>query len=84
MEILYLLIPLSIILVLIIAWVFIWSIQSGQYDDLDGPGYRILMDDDRTDRKRLNANAPDDHAGQHDRERPADGAKEQEHPRQSE
>jgi len=84
MEILYLLIPLSIILVLIIAWVFIWSIQSGQYDDLDGPGYRILMDDDRTDRKRLNANAPGDRPGQHDREQPADAAKEQEHPRQSE
>lgn len=84
MEILYLLIPLSIILVLIIAWVFMWSIQSGQYDDLDGPAYRILMDDDRTDRKRLNANEPDDHAGQHDHERPADAVKEQERPRQSE
>lgn len=68
MEILYLLIPLSIILVLIIACIFIWSIQSGQYDDLEGPGYQILMDDDRTGDKRLNADA-DEH---HDREHPAD------------
>lgn len=49
MEILYLLIPLSIILIIIIAGIFIWSIQSGQYDDLDGPGYQILMDDDKVD-----------------------------------
>lgn len=49
MDILYLLIPLSILLVIIIAWLFLWSIQSGQYDDLDGPPYRLLMDDDRHD-----------------------------------
>lgn len=47
MEILYLLIPLSIILVGLIAWVFIWAINSGQFDDLEGPAHRILMDDDR-------------------------------------
>lgn len=49
MDILYLLIPLSILLVIIIAWLFLWSIKSGQYDDLDGPPYRLLMDDDRHD-----------------------------------
>lgn len=47
MEILYLLIPVSIILVIIIALVFLWSIQSGQYDDLDGPPYQLLLDDDK-------------------------------------
>jgi cbb3-type cytochrome oxidase maturation protein len=25
---------------------FLWTIRSGQYEDLDGPAYRILMDDD--------------------------------------
>jgi cbb3-type cytochrome oxidase maturation protein len=47
MEILYLLVPLSVVLVFIIGLVFWWSLKSGQFEDLDGPGYRILADDDR-------------------------------------
>jgi cbb3-type cytochrome oxidase maturation protein len=46
MESLYLLIPLSLILVGILVWILRWSIKSGQFDDLDGPGHAILMDDD--------------------------------------
>ena len=46
MEILFLLIGLSIILVGVIVWAFFWAIKSGQFDDLDGPAHRILMDDD--------------------------------------
>ncbi len=46
MEILYLLIPLSVALVFAIALAFWWSVKSGQFDDLEGPGFRILMDDD--------------------------------------
>ncbi|MCK9381144.1 MAG: cbb3-type cytochrome oxidase assembly protein CcoS [Sulfuritalea sp.] len=49
MDILYLLIPLSLLLVFVIAALFWWSVKSGQYDDLEGPGYRILMDDDKAD-----------------------------------
>lgn len=47
METLYLLIPLSVVLVFVIALLFWWSVRNGQYDDLEGPGHRILMDDDR-------------------------------------
>jgi cbb3-type cytochrome oxidase maturation protein len=47
MDILYLLIPLSLVLVFVIAALFWWSLRSGQYEDLEGPGHRILMDDDR-------------------------------------
>ena len=46
MDILYLLIPLSLVLVFVIAAMFWWSLKSGQYEDLEGPGHRILMDDD--------------------------------------
>jgi len=46
MEVVYLLIPLSILLVGVIVWVFFWAIRSGQFDDLEGPAHRILMDDD--------------------------------------
>lgn len=47
MEILYLLVPLSLVLVFVIGAIFWWSLKSGQFEDLEGPGYRILMDDDR-------------------------------------
>lgn len=46
MEILYLLIPLSLVLVGIIVWVFLWAVRSGQFDDMEGPAYQILMDND--------------------------------------
>jgi len=46
MEILYLLIPLSLLLVGVIIWVFLWAVRSGQFDDLEGPAHQILMDDD--------------------------------------
>ena len=46
METLYFLIPLAALLVIIAAGLFIWSIKSGQFEDMEGPGFRILMDDD--------------------------------------
>ncbi len=49
MEIIYLLIPLSLLLVGLIVWIFIWAINSGQFDDLEGPAHQILMDDDSPD-----------------------------------
>lgn len=49
MEILYLLIPVSVVLVFAIAVAFWWSVRSGQFDDLEGPGFKILMDDDGPD-----------------------------------
>jgi cbb3-type cytochrome oxidase maturation protein len=53
MESVFILIPISVILAFIIAYFFWWSGKSGQFDDLEGPAHRILMDDDSTD--RLNA-----------------------------
>ena len=47
MEIMYLLIPLSVVLVFAVGAVFWWSLRSGQFDDLEGPGYRVLMDEDK-------------------------------------
>jgi len=45
-EILYLLIPISVILIFFIVWIFLWAVKSGQFDDMEGPAHRILMDDD--------------------------------------
>ncbi|MFN3883719.1 MAG: cbb3-type cytochrome oxidase assembly protein CcoS [Rhodocyclaceae bacterium] len=46
MESLYLLIPISVLLVFLIGAIFWWALKSGQLDDLEGPAYRVLMDDD--------------------------------------
>ncbi len=46
MDILYLLIPLSLVLVFLIGVVFWWALRSGQFEDLEGPAHRILMDED--------------------------------------
>ena len=53
MEILFLQIPLGVVIALAIGVAFWWSADSGQFDDLDSPGQKILMDDDRArDRPR--------------------------------
>lgn len=45
MEVLYLLIPLSVVLVLAIIGVFWWALQSGQFDNIEREGERILRGD---------------------------------------
>jgi cbb3-type cytochrome oxidase maturation protein len=47
MDIIYLLIPISLMLVVVIIYFLFWAIRSGQFEDLEGSGHRILMDDDR-------------------------------------
>ncbi|MDH3451865.1 MAG: cbb3-type cytochrome oxidase assembly protein CcoS [Gammaproteobacteria bacterium] len=46
MEVLYLLIPIALVLVAGIVIVLCWAVQSGQFDDLEGPAHRILMEED--------------------------------------
>ena len=50
MEIVYLLVPLSLALAFLIGAVFWWAMRRVQFDDLEGPAHRILMDDDRSGR----------------------------------
>ncbi|MFW9594828.1 MAG: cbb3-type cytochrome oxidase assembly protein CcoS [Macromonas sp.] len=45
MEVLYLLIPLSVVLVLAIIGLFWWALQSGQFDSIEREGERILRND---------------------------------------
>lgn len=47
MDILYLLIPFSVVLVLIILGVFGWAVNAGQLEDLAREGERILLDEDQ-------------------------------------
>lgn len=46
MKILYLLIPLGFVVMGVALWAIIWAVKNGQFEDLEGPAHRILMDDD--------------------------------------
>ncbi|TDB01522.1 cbb3-type cytochrome oxidase assembly protein CcoS [Halomonas marinisediminis] len=50
MTILYLLIPLTLILLGLALWAFFWAVKHDQFEDLEGPAYRILFDEDDNDR----------------------------------
>jgi cbb3-type cytochrome oxidase maturation protein len=47
MESLYLLVPLSVLVVFVAIRVFFAMSDSGQFDDMVGPSLRLLHDDDR-------------------------------------
>lgn len=46
MTILYLLVPVAFILALAGVGAFFWSVQNGQYDDVETPAIRVLLDDE--------------------------------------
>lgn len=46
MSILFILIPLSLVLLAIAAAAFIWAVNDGQFDDLETPALRILLEHD--------------------------------------
>ncbi len=49
MDVLIYLIPIALLLGLVGLFAFIWSIKSGQYNDLDGAAHRILIDEEDSD-----------------------------------
>ncbi|WP_295882365.1 cbb3-type cytochrome oxidase assembly protein CcoS [uncultured Thiohalocapsa sp.] len=52
MEVIYGLIPGMLVLGLVAVGVLFWAARSGQFEDLEGDGQRILMDDDVDERDR--------------------------------
>ena len=47
MTILYLILPLALVFAGVVVAVFVWTVHSGQLDDVDTPPRRILFDDER-------------------------------------
>ncbi len=45
MNILLFLIPLSLLLIGIAAWIFVWAVRHGQFEDLDTPALDVLRDE---------------------------------------
>jgi cbb3-type cytochrome oxidase maturation protein len=53
MDVLYLLVPLSVVLVFAIVAVLAWSVRNGQFEDVEREGERILRDEAPPARDRL-------------------------------
>jgi len=51
MEILFVLVPVSLVIVMIALWAFVWSVNSRQYEDLDKEAERILFDENINNEK---------------------------------
>ncbi|MBH1970017.1 cbb3-type cytochrome oxidase assembly protein CcoS [Moraxellaceae bacterium AER2_44_116] len=52
MDIIYLLVPLSVMFLGCAIWALLWAIKSDQFEDLEGPASRIIMDDRELRRKK--------------------------------
>lgn len=51
MDILYLLVPLGVLFVFALGWIFWWALNNRQFDELDEAAVRILKDTDTTSAK---------------------------------
>jgi cbb3-type cytochrome oxidase maturation protein len=60
MQSLYLLIPISLIFIAVAIRIFFWAVNSGQYDDLDSEGERILFDQEDSLDDLINEQEDDD------------------------
>ena len=52
MNIIFILLPFSVLLGFLFLGAYLWSVKSGQYDDLDTPGIRVLADDLKYEEKK--------------------------------
>jgi cbb3-type cytochrome oxidase maturation protein len=55
MNILYLLLPLALVVVIIFVGFYLWAAKHGQFDDLDSPAHRILLDDSKPKKTKDNS-----------------------------
>ncbi|MBZ0088412.1 MAG: cbb3-type cytochrome oxidase assembly protein CcoS [Thermomonas sp.] len=65
MNILLFLIPISLVLIGVAAWVFVWAVRHGQFEDLDTPALDVLRDDARPVQDKDKPSAPAAGPGQH-------------------
>lgn len=52
MNIIYFLIPLSVLFLLVSILFFFWAVNNDQYDNFDSPSYHILLDDIKKNKKK--------------------------------
>jgi cbb3-type cytochrome oxidase maturation protein len=46
MSVLYVVVPLALVIVAIAVGGYFWAVRSGQMDDLETPGLRVVRDDE--------------------------------------
>lgn len=51
MQIVFVLVPVSVVIVGIGLWAFVWSVRNDQFEDLDKEAYSILFDEDNSTKK---------------------------------
>lgn len=59
MNIIFVLIPLSLMLLGLAVWAFFWAVRSRQFENLEVEAWRILMDDETPSRERSARARPD-------------------------
>lgn len=45
MTIIYVVLPLALLVVLGAVWAYVWAARTGQFDDLDTPALRVIVED---------------------------------------
>jgi len=55
MSILLILIPLSLVLLIIGIAAFFWAVRNDQFEDMESPAWKILLDDDTRPNPELSA-----------------------------
>ena len=70
MNILLLLIPISLLLIGVAIWAFVWAVRRGQFEDLDAAALDVLVDERPVADERQVANAGRVHAAREDRKEP--------------
>ena len=51
MNIIFFILPLALVFAAVMVWAFFWAARKGQFDDLDTPPLRVLMDDEFVPKK---------------------------------
>ena len=51
MEVIFILVPVSLVIVTIALWAFVWSVKNEQFEDLEKEAHSILFED--TDQKKV-------------------------------
>jgi cbb3-type cytochrome oxidase maturation protein len=56
MEVIYFILPLCVVIAMGFVWGFLWMTRNGQYDDLETPANRMLLDDKKVEIKSVITN----------------------------
>ncbi len=46
MDVLFIVLPLAVLMALVALVAFFWAVHKGQFDDLDTPAHRAVLDDE--------------------------------------